>query len=141
MDLLLSHFVFSFFCFFLMIRRPPRSTLFPYTSSSDLYLTHATHHDPRKYPALYFAFWGMTGLLVFTFLFAGLHTLAWLPRSLQYRKMLQASHALDSPVHVRRFPKLYRNLHIMVISSFLALALTGMALKFSYTPWAYRSEE
>ncbi|HEY6194308.1 MAG TPA: cytochrome c3 family protein [Candidatus Eisenbacteria bacterium] len=101
------------------------------------YLTHATHHDPRKYPALYFAFWGMTGLLVFTFLFAGLHTLAWLPRSLQYRKMLQASHALDSPVHVRRFPKLYRNLHIMVISSFLALALTGMTLKFSYTPWAY----
>src|SRR5690349_25107329 len=27
--------LFSFF-FFLMIRRPPRSTLFPYTSSSDL---------------------------------------------------------------------------------------------------------
>ena len=26
----------SFFFFFLMIRRPPRSTLFPYTRSSDL---------------------------------------------------------------------------------------------------------
>jgi cytochrome b subunit of formate dehydrogenase len=101
------------------------------------YLTHATHHDPGKYPALFFAFWGMTGLLVTTFLFAGIHTLAWLPRSLQYRRMLKASHALESPQHVRRFPILYRNLHLMVISSFLALALTGMTLKFSYTPWAY----
>src|SRR3954463_4021884 len=27
--------LFSYFFFFLMIRRPPRSTLFPYTTSSD----------------------------------------------------------------------------------------------------------
>src|SRR6266702_8022312 len=27
-----SHFLFYFFIFFLMIRRPPRSTLFPYTT-------------------------------------------------------------------------------------------------------------
>ena len=47
------------------------------------------------------------------------------------------SHALESPMHVRRFPPLYRTLHIMVITSFIALALTGMTLKFSYTPWAY----
>jgi cytochrome b subunit of formate dehydrogenase len=38
---------------------------------------------------------------------------------------------------VRRFPTLYRNLHLMVIVSFLGLALTGMTLKFSYAPWAY----
>jgi cytochrome b subunit of formate dehydrogenase len=101
------------------------------------YLTHATHHDPKKYPALFFVFWAMTGLLVVTFVGAGLHTLAWLPRSLEYRKMLKETHALESPVHVRRFPTLYRNLHLMVIASFLALALTGMTLKFSYTPWAH----
>ena len=29
-----------------------------------------------------------------------------------------------------------RNLHLMVIVSFLGLALTGMILKFSYAPWA-----
>jgi len=40
-------------------------------------------------------------------------------------------------LHVRRFPAFYRNLHLMVIVSFLGLALTGMTLKFSYTPWAY----
>jgi cytochrome b subunit of formate dehydrogenase len=100
------------------------------------YLTHATHHDPRKYPALFYTFWGMTGLLVGTFLFAGLHTLAWLPRSLAYRRDLVRTHALESAQHVRRFPKLYRNLHLMVIVSFISLALTGMTLKFSYAPWA-----
>ena len=100
------------------------------------YLTHATHHDPRRYPALFWSFWGMTALLVGTFLIAGMHTLAWLPRSLRYRRELRRSHALESPMHVRRFPKLYRNLHIMVIVSFLSLALTGMTLKFSYAPWA-----
>jgi cytochrome b subunit of formate dehydrogenase len=100
------------------------------------YLTHATHHDPQRYPALFWTFWGMTSLLVGTFLVAGLHTLAWLPRSLRYRRELKRTHALESPVHVRRFPKLYRNLHIMVIVSFIGLALTGMTLKFSYAPWA-----
>jgi nitrate/TMAO reductase-like tetraheme cytochrome c subunit len=100
------------------------------------YLTHATHHDPKKYPALFWTFWGMTGLLVGTFLVAGIHTLAWLPRSLAYRAQLKKSHALESPTHVRRFPQLYRNLHLMVIVSFLSLAITGMTLKFSYAPWA-----
>ena len=30
------------------------------------YLTHATHHDPQKYPCLFWTFWGMTALLVGT---------------------------------------------------------------------------
>ncbi len=25
------------------------------------YLSHATHHDPKKYPWLFWTFWGMTG--------------------------------------------------------------------------------
>jgi len=100
------------------------------------YLTHATHHEPHKYPALFFVFWAMTGLLVVTFVVAGLHTLAWLPRSLQYRRMLAETHALESKQHVRRFTGLQRNLHLMVITSFITLAVTGMTLKFSYAPWA-----
>jgi hypothetical protein len=50
------------------------------------YLTHATHHDPAKYPWLYWTFWGMTSLLVGTFAFFGLHTLLWLPRALQMKR-------------------------------------------------------
>ncbi len=53
------------------------------------YFTHATHHDPHKYPWLFWTFWGMTGLLVGTFVIAGLHTLLWLPRSLQWRRELK----------------------------------------------------
>jgi hypothetical protein len=52
------------------------------------YFTHATHHDPEKYPILFWTFWGMTGLLLFTFFLAGLHTILWLPRSIQWRKEL-----------------------------------------------------
>jgi cytochrome b subunit of formate dehydrogenase len=37
-----------------------------------------------------------------------------------------------------RFPHLYRVLHACMIVSFITLALTGLSLKFSYTPWAAR---
>ncbi len=50
------------------------------------YLTHATHHDRKKFPILYYTFWAMTILLVTTFTFFGLHTLLWLPRSLAENK-------------------------------------------------------
>ena len=50
------------------------------------YLTHATHHDPEKYPLLFYTFWGMTGLLVGTFVLGGLHTVLWIPRALQMRR-------------------------------------------------------
>jgi cytochrome b subunit of formate dehydrogenase len=36
----------------------------------------------------------------------------------------------------RRFTRLNRTLHILMIVSFMSLALTGMTLKFSYTGWA-----
>ena len=38
--------------------------------------------------------------------------------------------------HIQRFTRLNRILHILMIVSFLTLALTGMTLKFSYTGWA-----
>ncbi len=50
------------------------------------YLTHATHHDPEKYPWLFWTFWGMTGLLVVTFGVSGIHTLLWLPRALRWKR-------------------------------------------------------
>ena len=53
------------------------------------YLTHATHHDPQKYPFLFWTFWGMTSLLVGTFVLSGVHTLMWLPRALQMRRELK----------------------------------------------------
>ena len=49
------------------------------------YLTHATHHDPNKYPWLFWTFWGMTGLIIITFVLSGIHTFLWLPRALKMR--------------------------------------------------------
>lgn len=101
------------------------------------YLTHATHHDPEKYPLLFWVFWGMTGLVIGTFFFSGIHTLLWLPRAWQMRKIhnqIEQEHS-NEPQY-QRFSRLNRILHIGMIISFLSLALTGMTLKFSYTGWA-----
>ena len=57
------------------------------------YLTHATHHDPKKYPFLFWTFWGMTTLLLGTFVVSGLHTLLWLPKALAMRRELRAEEA------------------------------------------------
>lgn len=50
------------------------------------YLTHATHHDSEKYPFLFWTFWGMTSLLIGTFVIGGVHTMLWLPRALQMKR-------------------------------------------------------
>ena len=43
----------------------------------------------------------------------------------------------DIKLEVQRFTRLQRLLHILMIISFLSLALTGLTLKFAYTKWAY----
>jgi cytochrome b subunit of formate dehydrogenase/uncharacterized protein with PIN domain len=100
------------------------------------YLTHATHHDRHKYPILFYTFWFMTFLLVGTLVIAGIHTVLWLPRSFQamrqHKKLKAESHGLE----YRRFTRRQRQLHLLVIVSFIGLALTGMTLKFSYLGWA-----
>ncbi len=63
------------------------------------YLTHATHHDPKKYPFLFWTFWGMTALLTSTFVIGGLHTLLWLPKALQMRRELRAEEAREKEAH------------------------------------------
>jgi predicted CXXCH cytochrome family protein len=57
------------------------------------YLTHATHHDRDKYPYLYYTFWAMTGLLLGTFAFFGIHTLFWVPRSFRERFKKRREHS------------------------------------------------
>jgi uncharacterized protein with PIN domain len=66
------------------------------------YLTHATHHDPRKYPFLFYTFWGMTTLLLGTFVVGGVHTLLWLPRAFQMRRELHTAEA--EPTSIPKTP-------------------------------------
>jgi cytochrome b subunit of formate dehydrogenase len=99
------------------------------------YLTHATHHDARKYPYLFWAFWGMTTLLIGTLSFAALHTLAWLYRLWRTPGVRRREVAPGAKVY-RRFTTFERTLHIIMMLGFFTLALTGMTLKFSYMGWA-----
>jgi predicted CXXCH cytochrome family protein len=101
------------------------------------YLTHATHHNKSKYPALYYTFWGMTGLLVGVFGFFGIHLLLWFPKSFQYmRRKKEHKAAAGEAYHIRRFSQSQRFTHLFVILSFILLAMTGMTLKFANMPWA-----
>ena len=103
------------------------------------YLTHATHHDRDSYPWLFWSFWGMTALLVGTLSFALLHTLAWVVRLLLNREEWKAHKAMarnKDQKFYRRFSRFQRTMHIVMMLSFFTLALTGMALKFSYMTWA-----
>jgi cytochrome b subunit of formate dehydrogenase len=105
------------------------------------YLTHATHHDSDRYPYLFWSFWGMTVLLIGTLSVALLHTLAWGARLMlsrdEWRKHKALARSKDRKEKVyRRFSPLQRGLHLTMMLSFFTLALTGMALKFSYMSWA-----
>ena len=101
------------------------------------YLTHATHHDSEKYPILFFVFWAMTTLLVGTLAVATTHTGAWLWRLWRTRETWRVHRSAGAEqVLVRRFNATQRSMHLVMLVCFLTLALTGMALKFSYMTWS-----
>lgn len=100
------------------------------------YLTHATHHNKYKYPILFYTFWGMTLLLVGTFIFFGIHTILWLPKSFARLKEKRAMNVFAEEKQVMRFNLRERLLHLSVIISFFGLAITGMCLKFANMKWA-----
>jgi cytochrome b subunit of formate dehydrogenase len=94
------------------------------------YLTHATHHNKSKYPYLFYTFWLMTGLLIGTFAFFGTHTVLWLPKALSEKRAHTTVRVMQGPYY-ERFDAFTRFLHLLVIVSFLSLAITGMTIKFS----------
>lgn len=106
------------------------------------YQAHANPLDAENYPVLNKVFWFMTTLLVSVFAFFGLHTVFWLFRSvylyLHDSKSFRAAVVKadgDSDTFTR-FTPFERFLHMMMVTSFLALVITGMPLKFYYTAWA-----
>jgi cytochrome b subunit of formate dehydrogenase len=106
------------------------------------YQPHANPLDKVNYPILNKVFWFMTTLLVGVFSFFALHTVFWLFRSIylflhdskSFREAKVKAH-VDDDVFTR-FTPFERFLHLMMVTSFLALVITGMPLKFYYTEWA-----
>src|ERR1019366_2310697 len=97
---------------------------------------HANPLDAKHYPLLHAVFLGMTGLLLGTFAFFGLHTLLWLVRagwlylhdSKKFREAKIKTQVDDE--WFTRFVPFERFLHFLVVTSFLLLVITGMPLKF-----------
>ena len=106
------------------------------------YDPHANPLDGKHYPLLHAVFLAMTGLLIGTFAFFGLHTLGWLVRAAYlYRHDSKTFREAKIKTQVddewfTRFPPFERFLHLLVVTSFLLLVITGMPLEFSYTHWA-----
>ena len=106
------------------------------------YIPHANPLDRENYPALHAAFWFMTTLLIGVFAFFGVHTLFWLFRSAwlyrhdskTYREAKISTQQGDE--WFTRFTPFQRFQHMLVVTSFLLLVITGMPLKFYYTDWA-----
>jgi cytochrome b subunit of formate dehydrogenase/DnaJ-class molecular chaperone len=112
------------------------------TAGFTAYKPHANPLDGKNYPLLHATFLAMTALLVGVFVFFGAHTLAWLVRaaylywhdSKKFREAKISSQ--EGGEWFTRFLPFERFLHFLVVTSFLLLVITGMPLKFYYTPWA-----
>ncbi len=106
------------------------------------YLPHANPLDREHYPLLYLVFMAMTALLIGTFGFFGLHTAFWIFRSgylyIHDSKTFRAAKisTQKGDEWFTRFSPFERLLHILVVTSFLTLVITGMPLKFHFTQWA-----
>ncbi|HLP03080.1 MAG TPA: cytochrome c3 family protein [Opitutaceae bacterium] len=106
------------------------------------YRPHANPLDRANYPTLNKVFVFMTTLLVGTFAFFGVHTVFWLLRSI-YLYLHDSKKFREAKIEIQkddewftRFTPFERFLHLMVVTSFLLLVVTGMPLKFYYTDWA-----
>jgi len=94
---------------------------------------HASRPGPLPHPVLHVL--GMTTLLLGTFVVSGAHTHC----GCRVRCNTGGSSSGSTPSKAglrARFRTYERNLHLIVITSFIGLASTGMILKFSYAPWA-----
>ncbi len=107
---------------------------------TDLFISFDPHNDPSNPDdnfAVYIIWLVMTGLLVGVFAFFGVHDILWLQRSLVGVLRGEFDEERDDGDHyIRRFTTTNIRMHIVVITTFLVLALTGLPLKFHAAPWA-----
>lgn len=108
------------------------------------FYSHGDMGDRKKYPIMYYTFIAMTGLLIVTFTVFWFHSILWMFRGFVENREKAALLAAGTQHHFipdakkqyRRFRRTHVVLHVIVITSFLLLSLTGLPLKFSTQPWA-----
>jgi cytochrome b subunit of formate dehydrogenase len=99
---------------------------------------HNDPTDPKDNFNVYVIWVFMTSLLIGVFAFFGIHDLLWLQRSLVgfMRGEFDEERRGASGKYVRRFRRKNMRMHVVIITTFMLLALTGLPLKFNGAPWA-----
>jgi thiosulfate reductase cytochrome b subunit len=108
------------------------------TASFATFDPHNDPTDPNDNFAVYVVWFFMTSLLIGVFAFFGIHDLLWLQRSLvgTLRGEFEEERNAASGKFIRRFRRANMRMHIVIITTFILLALTGLPLKFYDAPWA-----
>jgi cytochrome b subunit of formate dehydrogenase len=106
---------------------------------SEAFISFDPHADPRdagKNPWVHGVWLFMTALLIGVFGFFGLHHALWLQRSVVgvFRGDVE-THPKQGR-YIRRFTRGQVRTHLVMVTTFLVLAATGLPLKFHDTPWA-----
>lgn len=108
--------------------------------ANELFISFDPHNDPTDPDdnfAVFVVWVAMTGLLIGVFAFFGVHDLLWLQRS--WIGVMRGEFDEDEEAgdqYIRRFSSMNVRMHIVIITTFLLLALTGLPLKFHAAPWA-----
>jgi cytochrome b subunit of formate dehydrogenase len=98
---------------------------------------HADYRDRARYPVLYAVWWYFIIVMSMAFGFYGLHSLLWLGRSLIERGRHGPEPRPAPNGHgIRRFTRINRVNHAIVIITFFGLTITGLPLLFADQPWA-----
>jgi cytochrome b subunit of formate dehydrogenase/nitrate/TMAO reductase-like tetraheme cytochrome c subunit len=104
------------------------------------FVSYDPHNDPTNPDdnyIVYLVWLFMTTLLIGVFAFFGVHDILWLQRSLVGVLRGEFDEKFDKTgQYVRRFSKSNSRMHVVIIVTFLLLALTGLPLKFHAAPWA-----
>ena len=108
------------------------------TASFATFDPHNDPSDPDDNYAVYIIWLFMTSLLIGVFAFFGVHDLLWLQRSLvgTLRGEFEEERRNASGQWIRRFRRSNMRMHVVIITTFMLLALTGLPLKFHDAPWA-----
>ena len=98
---------------------------------------HNDPRDPNDNFYVYVVWLFMTGLLIGVFSFFFLHDLLWLQRTIVGASRGEFDELPgENGQWVMRFSKMNIRLHVVIIVTFLSLALTGLPLKFHDAAWA-----
>lgn len=103
------------------------------------FATFDPHNDPSNPNdvfAVYVVWVFMTGLLIAVIAFFAIHDTLWLQRSLVGVLRGEFKEGPESGQYIRRFRRANMRIHVIIVTTFVLLALTGLPLKFADAAWA-----